>query len=60
MTDMVTSREGLRYALGTRLEIALEQDQFVELEKTNSSLYAVLRPEEKGLTELKIKMLDFN
>jgi hypothetical protein len=60
MTDSITSREGLRYALGTRLELALQSDTFLSLEKSHSSLHIILKPLMKDIPELKIKMIDFN
>lgn len=58
MTGQRMSFNGLRQTLAARLELALEQDKFTELEQTKSALYIILKPTLNQFSELKIKILD--
>jgi hypothetical protein len=60
MANRRTPRIALRLGLMARLELALENDNFVELKRTGKSLNISINPPEDQVEGVSVKMLDFD
>jgi len=60
LSNLHTSRLELRQILAERLDLALKRDLFVELNRTENTLYIELIPQGEEVPKVSIKMLDFN
>lgn len=58
LPGLITPRWELRQELAARMELALERDEFLRLERETDSIYISVLMKNKDLPEVKIKLLD--
>ena len=59
MGNNISTTEALRKSFAARLELAVENDPFIELEHVNRALYLILKPNIFSDSDFRIKILDF-